>query len=146
MITTQLNLIRRGVFQKDVISGNVSNYKHWTNKTKSCQQVKLWNIILRGDTGLDIPVKQEKFKRLIKIKRVISGRMKPFDKVNLYTAIKPLEDALVNLGWLIDDSDIYRDLEVCQARCEDLDTWEREQVKYGSKIFVEIYDLEENIP
>ena len=39
-----------------------------------------------------------------------------FDRVNLYGSVKPIEDAIVSLGWAYDDRDAFMDTKVSQVK------------------------------
>jgi hypothetical protein len=131
---------------KDMISYNVSNGQHWANKTKSWKQARDWAIWFRCSEGLGFEQKQGKNRRLIKITRILSGRMRLFEKVNLYAGAKPVEDALVHLGWLIDDDEKHEDVLVEQVRVSVAPGWMQKAVRERkAKVAVEIFDLDEPI-
>lgn len=140
-------LIARCALAHDVVSYNVSQGQHWSHKTKSTnQKKKIWIPLLRSSEGLDIPVMQGRNRRMVKITRVVTGRMRLFEKVNLYAAAKPVEDALVKLGWLTDDAKKYCELLVEQCAQQDAPEWLEEAVcDKGAKIAVEIFDLNDPI-
>lgn len=131
---------------KDMVSYNVSNGQHWSNKSKSWKQARDWMIWFRCNEGLGFTQKQGKNRRLVKITRILSGRMRLFEKVNLYAGAKPVEDALVHLGWLTDDAEKYEDLIVEQVRVDAAPDWMQKAVlEYKAKVAVEIFDLDEAI-
>ncbi|NDQ57358.1 MAG: hypothetical protein GZ088_09835 [Acidipila sp.] len=139
-------LIARCALTKDIVSYNASQGQHWSHKSKSTQQKKIWATLLRSSEGLDIPVSQGNHRRMLKVTRVTTGKMHLFEKVNLYAAVKPVEDALVDLGWLTDDSLKYCELVVEQFHAAYAPEWLQEDVIARKvKIAVEIFDLNDSI-
>jgi hypothetical protein len=135
-------LVGRCAVWKDIISYNVSQGAHRYSVNKSHKQTREWAKLLRSTDGLGFEVLQKQYRRRVLIRRVLRGRMKPFERVNLFAAAKPLEDALVKLNWLIDDAEKYCDLQVQQPVFAELDLQEQREIeKRNAKILVSIYDL-----
>jgi hypothetical protein len=136
-------LLARCAVPRDMISYNKSQGQHWAHKTKSTQQKKEWAKWLRSTEGLDIPVLQGANKRMIRICRIVSGRMQLFEPVNLWAGAKPIEDALVDLGWLEDDDAKHCELKVEQFKVQSAADWIQEAVRQcKAKITVEVFDLD----
>jgi hypothetical protein len=133
-------LIRRCAIPKDIYSYNRVSGGHWSNKSKSWKQTQEWATWLRSSEGLDIPEPQKEFRRRLVITRVVGPRMKEMEIANYPSGMKSVEDALVRLGWLIDDSRKYVDTEMRQVRLSEAESWVREKV--GAKITVEVYELD----
>ena len=92
-------------------SGNIRERLHWGARHRLGKRCRLALLtagaaILDGQLKLMAPAKR----RLI-ITRV-GGRV--MDAVNLGFAIKPLEDAIRDRGWLVDDSPTWCELDVRQ--------------------------------
>ena len=139
-------LIRRCALPKDIYSYNRVSGGHWSNKSKSWKQTQEWATWLRSTEGLDIPEPQKQFRRRLVITRVVSGRMKEMEPANWPSGMKSVEDALVNLKWLIDDARKYVDTEMRQVLFEEAESWLQQLVKIkGAKIAVEIFELGEVI-
>lgn len=135
-------LVGRCAVWKDVISYNISQGSHRYSVNKSHMQTREWAKLLRSTDGLGFEIRQIKYRRRVLIRRVLRGRMKPFEPVNLWAAAKPVEDALVKLGWLIDDAEKYCDLQVQQPLFTELSLHEQREIeKRNAKILVSIYDL-----
>lgn len=138
-------LLARCALTKDIVSYNAV-HGHWSNKSHSWKQAQLWEILLRSTIGLDIPVKQGTVKRRLVITRVVHGRMKEMELANYPSGMKPIEDAMVNLGWLIDDAPKYVETEMRQIKVENAEAWLQEKVmREDARIAVEIYDLDSPI-
>jgi hypothetical protein len=136
-------LIRRCALPRDIFSYNRVSGGHWSNKTKSWKQTQEWQLWLRSSEGLDIPEPQKEFRRRLVITRVVGPRMKEMEVANFPSGMKSVEDAIVNLGWLIDDSRKYVDTEMRQIRLNEAEEWVKQ--KAGAKIVVEVYELDSPI-
>lgn len=135
-------LLGRCAIPRDMVSYNRSQNQHWSNKLKSSAQKKDWMMWLRSDEGLGIPENQTIYRRKLIITRIVSGPMKKFEKVNYYAGAKPIEDAMVMLGWLKDDDEKHCELIVEQKLATESDDWVKDAVqKIGAKIAVEVYEL-----
>jgi hypothetical protein len=72
--------------------------------------------------------------------------MKEMEPANFPSGMKPVEDALVRLKWLIDDARKYVDTEMRQVLFEEAEVWMQQAVKEkGAKIAVEVFELDEVI-
>lgn len=142
VLTADGTLVGRCAIPRDMVSYNRSQGQHWSNKLKSSGQKKDWMTWLRSSEGLDVPDRQSIYRRKLVITRIVHGTMKKFEKVNYYAGAKPIEDALVTLGWLKDDDEKHCELVVEQTLVADAADWIQDAVrKNGAKIAVEVYEL-----
>jgi hypothetical protein len=142
---TVIKLLRRCALEKDIVSYNDVT-GHWSHKSHSWKQRQLWGLLLRSSEGLDIPIPQTEHRRKLIITRVVSGRMKKMEPANFPSGMKPVEDALVDLKWLIDDAPKYVETELKQIEVAEAEDWLKKLVETRrAKTAVEIYDLDSPI-
>lgn len=89
-------------------SPNLTDHWHWGKRRKHKEDVAKHVLAVLGR-------RHQKQRGKIKLGIAIyHPRM--FDKDNMYRSVKPLVDAIKNLGWIEDDSEELLDLEVLQFR------------------------------
>lgn len=79
------------------LTANKYRHLHWAKKRK---EVLLWRLRIKAKLGGRGP----KEKRRAKVTIVVRRWRRRQDLVNFFTSLKPVEDALVQEGWLHDDS------------------------------------------
>lgn len=144
MMVAELVLLRQCVLPRDIVSPNVFLSQHRFSKAKPTAQRKEWFKWLRSETGLGLPIWHKGKKRAVHVVRVVSGAMRKMDKSNLYGGVKPLEDALITLGWIKDDSEKWCELEVSQSAVLDLSDEDTSLLVHAdddAKVIVKVFDL-----
>lgn len=96
-----------------VESGNKYLRMHWAVRRKLKVRYMDEIMVALLESGYNTVDVQATGKRECKI---TSYRKKLLDRVNLYGGVKPLEDALVDFGMLIDDNEDMCDLKVRQKK------------------------------
>jgi hypothetical protein len=119
--------------------------RHWASKNKHWREAPEWELWLRSTEGLGFVIPHGNKKRRVVVTRVLHGRERLWDDENLYGgSVKPLNDALVRLGWLRDDTPQWRELELRQVKATELSGHPcAELLKKTARTIVEIHELGE---
>lgn len=100
---------------------------HWASAHKHWKHTKVvWVPLLRSSIGLGFPVPHNDRKRVVRIERWIGKGQRSFDDENMAGgSVKCINDALIELGWIKDDSPKWRTLELAQRKFTELDPSEQ---------------------
>lgn len=105
--STHGRVIAAWTIPRRIESQNKFQWRHWRYYAT---YRKSWGKVLALIAGRSTC---EEFRRV----RITSHRVRLLDEGNLVGGAKPIPDALVALGWLVDDSRQWCKVEYVQTRC-----------------------------
>lgn len=123
MTESTLRNVKRWVFLKVPETANARLRTHWRDRSR---ESKTWRLLVRAICGVprdgEVPSDGK-----IRIGITMTRRRRQ-DPDNRQASVKPLLDAIVKAGWLVDDDDEHLELsveEVLGGRPETVITWEK---------------------
>jgi len=142
VLVNKSTLIRRCALPKMLRSLNTFTGGNWYSRNKHWRETPEWMKWLRSSQGLGIPVPHGNRKRRVLIVRMMISRQRYWDDENQYGgSVKPLNDALVRLGWLKDDCPEWRKLDLRQSYKHTLSDDDRMVFDNGMRTIVEIHNV-----
>lgn len=106
---------------QEIVSQNVRDRIHWAERARIKDRWERELLAKRPPYNAWLDQNSE-LKKRVKITRRYNGRQKKMDIPNLWGGAKDLIDALVQTGYLDDDSDKCAEFTLCQERSEDSGT------------------------
>lgn len=106
---------------QEIVSQNVRDRIHWAERSRIKDRWERELLAKRPPYNVWLDQNMQ-LRKKVKITRQYNGRQKKMDIPNLWGGAKDLIDALVQTGYLDDDSDNCAEFSLCQKYSEDSGT------------------------